>query len=119
MARADKLPSTSPDPATINPTVQSVVERDIGDRGMVHAHTDTGPPDSQGRHGQELPLSEREKEQVAERGWWSSLAIDQLNFLPVFHERQFQLPGLFPALDSMAEGNPRMGQVVLRGIVVG
>jgi CHAD domain-containing protein len=29
MARADKLPSTSPDPATINPTVQSLVEREI------------------------------------------------------------------------------------------
>ena len=29
MARADKLPSTSPDPATVNPTVQSVVEREI------------------------------------------------------------------------------------------
>ena len=29
MARADKLPSTSPDPATVNPTVQSMVEREI------------------------------------------------------------------------------------------
>ncbi|MDZ4855949.1 MAG: CYTH and CHAD domain-containing protein, partial [Nitrospirota bacterium] len=29
MARADKLPSTSPGPATVNPTVQSMVEREI------------------------------------------------------------------------------------------
>ena len=39
-----------------------LIERDICDRGMVYAHTDTGPPDSQGRDRHKLPLSEVEKE---------------------------------------------------------
>src|SRR5512141_2345729 len=43
-----------------------VVERDVCDRGVVHAHTDARPLDSQGRYRQELALSEMEKEQIAE-----------------------------------------------------
>ena len=96
-----------------------VVERDICDRGMIYAHTDTCPPDSQSCDRHEFSLSEREKEQVAEDCRWNRLAIDQLNFLPVLHQREFQLPGLFPALNSMAEGDSRMGQVVLGGVVIG
>ena len=96
-----------------------VVERDLCDRGMVYAHTDTCPPDSQSRDRHKLPLSEGEKKQVAKDCRWNRLAIDQLNFLPVLHQREFQLPGLFPTLNSMAEGNSRMGQVVLEGVVIG
>ena len=59
------------------------------------------------------------KEQIAEHRRWNGLAIDQLNFLTVLHQSEFQLPGLFPALDSMAEGDPSMGQVVLGGVIVG
>jgi hypothetical protein len=59
------------------------------------------------------------KKEISERSRWNRLVIDQLNFLTVFHQREFQLPGLLPALDSMAEGNPSMGQVVLGSIVVG
>ena len=83
------------------------------------SHANARPPDPQGRHRHELPPSEMEKQQIAERCGWSRLAIDQLNFLPILHQREFQLPGLFPALDSMAEGDPRVGQVVLGGVVVG
>jgi hypothetical protein len=90
-----------------------LVERDIGDRGMVHTHTDAGPPDSQGRDRHKLPLSEVEKEQIAKDCRWNRLAIDQLNFLPVLHQRELQLPGLFPALDSMAKCHPCAGQIVL------
>ena len=96
-----------------------VVERDVRDRGMVHAHADTRAPDPQGRDGHEPPPSKMEKEQIAERCRWNGLAIDQLNFLPVLHQREFQLPGLFPALDSVAEGDPRVGQVVLGAVVIG
>jgi hypothetical protein len=85
---------------------------------MVHAHTDAGSPDSQGRDRHEFSLSEREKEQIVEHRWWMRLAIDQLNFLPILHQGKFQLPGLFPALNSMAEGDSRMGQVVLGGVVI-
>jgi hypothetical protein len=60
-----------------------------------------------------------EKEQIAKRCRWNGLVIDQLNFLPVLHQREFQLPGPFPGLDSMAEGDPRVGQVVLGAVVVG
>ena len=69
--------------------------------------------------GHEPPPSEMEKEQIAKRCRWNRPAIDHLNFLPVLHQREFQLPGLFPALDSMAEGDPSVGQVVLGGVVVG
>jgi hypothetical protein len=96
-----------------------VINRHVCDRGMAHAHTDAGTPDSQGGHRHELSRSERKKERIAEDGRWSRLSIDQLNFLPVLHQREFQLPGLFPALGSMAEGNPSMGQVVLGGVVIG
>ena len=88
-----------------------LVERDICDGGMVHAHTDAGSPDSQGRDWHELPLSKREKEQIAKHRWWKRLAIDQLNFLPVLHQGKFQLPGLFPALDSMPKCHPCAGQI--------
>ena len=60
-----------------------------------------------------------EKEQIAKHCRWNRPAIDHLNFLPVLHQREFQLPGLFPALDSMAEGDPCVGQVVLGSVVVG
>ena len=96
-----------------------VVERDVCDRGMVHSHANARPPDSQGRHRHEFPLSEMEKEQIAEHRRWNRLAIDQLNFLSVLHQSEFQLPGLFPALDSMAQGDPSVGQVILGGVVVG
>jgi hypothetical protein len=59
-----------------------------------------------------------EKKQIAEPRWWNRPAIDQLNFLPVLHQREFQLPGLFPTLDSMAEGDPRVGQVILGGVII-
>ena len=42
-----------------------VVERDVCDRGMVHAHADARAPDPQGRDRHEPPPSEMEKEQVA------------------------------------------------------
>jgi hypothetical protein len=96
-----------------------LVERDICDGRMVHAHTDSRPPDSQGCHRHEWPLSDMKKKKISERSRWNRLVIDQLNFLTVLHQREFQLPGLLPALDSMAEGNPSMGQVVLGSIVVG
>jgi hypothetical protein len=96
-----------------------VVERDICDGGMVRAYADSRTPDSQGCHRHEWPLSDMKKKQIAEDCWGSRLAIDQLNFLPVLHEREFQLPGLFPALNSMAKGDPSMGQVVLGGVIVG
>ena len=96
-----------------------LVERDVCDRGIVHAHTDSRPPDSQGRHRHEWPLSDMKNEQIAEDCWGSRLAIDQLNFLPVLQQREFHLPGLFPAFDSMAKGDSSVGQVILRGVVVG
>ena len=96
-----------------------MVERDVCDRDIVPAHPDARPPNAQGRHRHELLLSEMEKEQIVERCRWNRLAIDHLNFLPVLHQREFQLPGLFPALDSMAEGDPSVGQVVLGGVIVG
>ncbi len=60
-----------------------------------------------------------DKEQIAERGRWTGLAIDEFNFLPVLQQGKFQLPSLFPAFDSMTEGDPRLSQVVLVGVVVG
>ena len=96
-----------------------LVECDVCDRSMVHAHADARAPDSQGRHRHEPPPSEMKKKQIAERCRWNRLAIDHLNFLPVLHQGEFQLPGLFSALDSMAKGDPRVGQVVLGSIVVG
>jgi hypothetical protein len=90
-----------------------VIERDIRDRSIVHAHTDTGPPNSQGRHRHEPPSPEMEKEQITECCRWTRLAIDYFNFLPVLQQGKFQLPRLFPAFDSMTEGDPRLSQVVL------
>jgi hypothetical protein len=96
-----------------------MVERDVCDRAIVHAHADARPPDSQGRYRHEWPLSEMEEQQIAEQWWWSRLAIDQLNFLAILHQGEFQLPGLFPALDPMAQSDPSVGQVILSGVVVG
>jgi hypothetical protein len=96
-----------------------VVERDVCDRDIVHSHADARPPDSQGRHRHEVPLSEMEKEQIAEQCRWNRLTTNQLNLLPVLHQSEFQLPGLFPPLDSMAQGDPSVGQVVLGSVVVG
>src|SRR5713226_4252449 len=76
-----------------------VVERDVCDRGIVHAHADARAPDAQDRHRHELPLSEMEEKQIVERCRWNRPAIDHLDFLAVLHQREFQLPGLFPALD--------------------
>jgi hypothetical protein len=96
-----------------------VIECDVCDRGIVDAQADTCTPDSQGRHRHEPPSPEMEKEQIAERGRWTRLAIDEFNFLPVLQEGKFQLPSLFPAFDSMTESDPRLSQVVLGSIVVG
>ena len=67
-----------------------VVERDVCNRDIVHAHADAHAPDPQGRNRHEPPPSEMEKEQVAECCWWNRLAICHLNFLPVLHQREFQ-----------------------------
>jgi hypothetical protein len=96
-----------------------LIERDVCDRGMVYVHTNAGPPDPQGCHRHEFPLSEMEQEQIPEYGRWNSPAIDQFNFLPVLHQWELQLPGLFPTLDSMADGDPGMSEVVLGSIEVG
>jgi hypothetical protein len=96
-----------------------MVKRDVCDRDIVHAHPDTSPPDSQGGHRHEWSLSEMEEQQIAEQCWWHRLAIDQLNFLPVLHQSEFQLPGLFSALDPMAQSDPSVGQVMLGRVVVG
>jgi hypothetical protein len=96
-----------------------LVERDVGDRGTVYVHMNAGPPDSQGRHRHEFPLSKMEQEQIAKQCRWKWPAIDQFNFLPIIHQREFQLPSLFPTLDSMAKGDPRMGQIVPGSIEVG
>src|SRR4029077_11940253 len=88
---------------------RNVVERDVCDRNIVHAHTDARSPDSQGRHRHERSLSKVEEQQIAEHRRWSRLAIYQLNFLAVLHQSEFQLPGLFPALDSMAQGDSSVG----------
>ncbi len=95
-----------------------VVECDVCDRDIVHSHADTRPPDSQSRHRHELPLSEMEEQQIAEQRRWNRLAIDQLNFLPVLHQSELQLPGLFPALDSIAQGDSSVCQVILGSVVV-
>jgi hypothetical protein len=96
-----------------------LVERDVCDRGTVYVDMNAGPPDSQGCHRHELSLSEMEQEQIAEQYRWKWLAIDQFHFLSVLRQREFQLPGLFATLDSMAEGDPSMGEVVLGSIEVG
>src|SRR5467141_4926166 len=96
-----------------------MVERDVCNWGIVHVHANTRAPDPQGCDRRKPPSSEMEKEQIAKGCGWNRPAIDHLNFLPVLHQREFQLPGLFPALDSMAEGDPNMGQVVLGGVIVG
>jgi hypothetical protein len=96
-----------------------LVERDVCDRGTVYVHMNAGPPDSQGRHRQEFPLSEMEQEQIAEQCRWKWPVIDQFNFLPIIYQWEFQLPGLLPTLDSMAESDPSMGEVVLGSIEVG
>jgi hypothetical protein len=49
-----------------------------------------------------------ENEQIPEQSRWSGLIVSKFNFLPVLHQRKFQLPGLFPTLDSMAKGDPLM-----------
>ena len=95
-----------------------LVERDVCDGGTVYVHTNAGSPDSHGRHRHEFSLSEMEQEQIAEQCWRKWPVIDQFNFLPVIHQREFQLPSLFPTFDSMSEGDPSMGQVVLGRIVV-
>jgi hypothetical protein len=96
-----------------------VVERDVCDRDIIHSHANTRPPDPQGRHRHQLALSEMKEQEIAEQCRWSRLAIAQLDFLTVLHQSEFQLPGLFPALDSMAQSDSSVGQVILGGVVIG
>src|SRR5262245_22741301 len=86
-----------------------VVECDLCNRGMVSAHTNTCSPDTQGRYRHEVPVSEMENEQITEHCRRHRMAIDQLKFLPVLHQRELQLPSLFSALDPMTQGDPSMG----------
>jgi hypothetical protein len=60
-----------------------------------------------------------ENEQIAKRQRRKRMPVDNLDFLPVVAQRNFELPGFFPPFDSMAEGDPCVCQIMRHSVIVG
>ena len=95
-----------------------VVEYHLGQWPTTIEYQDTCSPDAQGYDRHQVSMAQVEHQQLAQGLWWIGLDRSHFYLLPIVVQRKFQLPGLFPPVDPMAKGHPRMGQVVSCGVVI-
>lgn len=64
-------------------------------------------------------MAKMEHQQLAQGIWWIGLGAGHFYLLPIIAQRNLQLPGLLPPFDSIAQGDPCVGQIIGRGVVIG
>ena len=86
-----------------------VVKRDLGDGHSAPADQDAASPHTQGDDRYQFPMCKVDDEYIAECGWRIVPCPSYFYFLPIFPQRNLELPELFPPFDSMAQGDSCTG----------